>query len=297
MKPRLHCYLTQERQRKSRGLMLPMAQGAQPAGWDAKVVPGEFLPHGTLHLVWGQIWKAARIVPAAAELGELCAVMDNGWFLPGVGRSGGFYRLTFSPGPLPPGTLPAELCDRRPADLGVEMRPWRRDGRHVLIAMPGPHFGTPWGLNMQPWIDTVEERVRAATGRPVRVRYKGAPHALEEDLLDCWAVVTHSSNVAVDAVLAGVPVFVEPTSPAAPVGNLSLDRLDRPECPPRSEWLRSLLAQQFSLDDMREGRAYRFLDAIRGGILQADPARSPGHVLHIRPEPAAAAGSAAIPAG
>jgi hypothetical protein len=82
------------------------------------------------------------------------------------------------------------------------------------------------------------------------------------DLTDAWALVTHSSNVAVDAVLCGVPVFVAPTSPAAPVANLDLKTMKAPLMPQRGAWLASLLAQQFTLDEIRSGFAKQMMDQV-----------------------------------
>jgi len=79
---------------------------------------------------------------------------------------------------------------------------------------------------------------------------------------DCWALVTHSSNVAVDAVIAGVPVFVEPTSPAAPVGNLDLAKMENPNMPERGPWFDSLMAQQFTVDEMRSGLAREYMQMV-----------------------------------
>jgi hypothetical protein len=85
---------------------------------------------------------------------------------------------------------------------------------------------------------------------------------LADDLRNCWALVTHSSNVAVDAVLMGIPVFVAPTCPAAPVGNLDLAKLETPDMPDRARWFDSLMAQQFTVDEMRSGLAKEYLQMV-----------------------------------
>jgi hypothetical protein len=76
--------------------------------------------------------------------------------------------------------------------------------------------------------------------------------------------VTHSSNTAVEAARLGIPVFVEPTSAAAPVGNLRLDNLESPAMPDnRRQWFSSLLMQQFSLAEMQAGVAFKYLCLVR----------------------------------
>ena len=107
------------------------------------------------------------------------------------------------------------------------------------------------------------DRLKRATTRPILVRPKGCVRALATDLSGAWALVTHSSNVAVDAVLSGVPVFVAETSPAAPVGRIGFDEIENPVRPGRRAWIASLACQQFTIGEMRNGTAYRCLAAVR----------------------------------
>ena len=57
------------------------------------------------------------------------------------------------------------------------------------------------------WLDTTLEQLRRVTDRPVTVRTKPQPGetavSLEQALGDAHAVVTHSSNVAIEAVAPG----------------------------------------------------------------------------------------------
>ncbi len=134
----------------------------------------------------------------------------------------------------------------------------------MLIAHPGPFFGRPWGLDMEEWSTTILGRVRALTGREVRVRTKETEWPIARDLAGCWALVTHSSNAAVDAVLAGVPAICEATCPTAPLGNVGLEWLGAPVLADRGPWLRSLMAQQFTLEEFRLGRAWEALNRMHG---------------------------------
>jgi hypothetical protein len=93
----------------------------------------------------------------------------------------------------------------------------------------------------------------------VRPKYSATP--LVGDLRDAWALVPHSSNVAVDAVLAGIPLFVASTSPAAPAGRTDLD-IENPTMPDRESWWASLTCQQFTLREMADGTAWRLMQMI-----------------------------------
>lgn len=217
--------------------------------------------------MWGQAWLAARIIPRAHNERRPYFHFDNGYVLPARGGSVGTYRICYR------GMSPVLLADapaERAAALPMRLMPWRPSGTHVLLALPGADFGCAIGLDMAAWAATAEERIRSHTDRPIVVRPRHAARPLAQDLPDAWALVTHSSNAAVDAVLAGIPVFVEPTSAAAPVGNLDLADLERPAMPEREPWLRSLACQQFTLAEMQSGEAYAWMQRV---VAQVDGAR------------------------
>jgi hypothetical protein len=101
------------------------------------------------------------------------------------------------------------------------------------------------------------------TARPIVVRRAPQPgetaEPLAEALSKAHALVTPSSNVAIEAVVAGVPVFVSPSSAAAPVGLTDLSLIEAPVYPDRDKWLAHLAYCQFSLEEMRSGAAWRML--------------------------------------
>lgn len=246
--------VTPERVFKSRRIM-----DALHAGWpDSRVRDGAPPNDGHPFMVWGQIWLAEQIIPKAIKTNRPFWQIDNGFYLPDRGTGLGYHRICYRG--LSPIRLDSPDMARGPT---VAMAPWRKSGRHVLLALPGEGFGRSVGLNMPEWIAGARNAIAAHTDRPIRLRPKGFD-GLADDLTDCWAVVTHSSNVAVDAVCAGVPVFVALTNPAAPVGNLDLAAIENPAMPDgREEWWRSLMSQQFSLEEMRSGVAFKYLAQIR----------------------------------
>jgi hypothetical protein len=259
---RLTGYLEPMRLLKSRRIIGSFARGAG----------GRAIPTGCLdldakdHAFCGQLWTAERLLPDCIRLGLPYWHLDNGWVRPGRGDAEGFYRVTRN------GMTPAFIRRADPARavaIGARLTPWRARGRHILLALPGEAFGKPWGLRMAPWAQDIHTRVRAVTDRPIRVRPKDTRRPLAADLAEAWCVVTHSSNVAVDAVLAGIPAIVEPTSPTAPLGNVGLEWIEQPHLSDlRGEWLASLMWQQFTPQEMRDGLAWEAL----GRLL---PSRAP----------------------
>jgi hypothetical protein len=169
-------------------------------------------------------------------------------------------RSRFWPAPPEPGRYSID----RAYGMGVRLQPWRRTGRHVLVCLHGPGFGRPWGLNAQQWNDTIEDRVRQFTDRPIIVRVKPrswrqikeAP-PLDLQLENAWCLVTHSSTIAVTAAIAGVPVFCEPTCPAATVGCTDISRIESPVMPDRVDWISGLAWRQWSRGEVSSGAAWR----------------------------------------
>lgn len=260
------CCISPNRVEKSGRVMKAVA-----AGWPgARVIVGAPPDDGNLFFCFGQIWLAEEVIRQAIPRGRKFFQIDNGFWHPSRGQPHGYYRFMYSR-PDPVLVTDNDLLMQRMAkaspDLSVAFKPMRKDGDHILIAMPGEEFGRAHGLQMRPWMDSIVDRVKTVTDRPIRVRDRMATNSIRDDLRHCWALVTHSSNASVDAILQGIPVFVEPTNMAAPVGNLTLDvaSMDKPHFPTNdflNTWWFSLMCQQFTHREMTSGVAHYFLSAI-----------------------------------
>jgi len=253
--PTLHCCITPERERKTARIMNALQGGQVGARVHWGAPPDDPLPF----VVWGQAWLALKIVPEAIKHSRPWFHVDNGFVLPAGGGVNGYYRITYR------GLSPILLNDPPPIRqplCNIGLKPWRQAGDHVLLALPGRDFGLCMGLNMREWIAKAQYYIRQKTKRKIIIRDKGDPRPLREQLRGCWSLVTHSSNVAVDAVMAGVPVFVAPTSPAAPVGRTDLE-IESPIMPDREQWWASLMAQQFTLQEMYAGVASAHMHMVR----------------------------------
>ncbi len=107
---------------------------------------------------------------------------------------------------------------RRWDGFGVELKPWRKDGRHILVREQR-QIGSAAMASPPGWHEKMAERLRTLTDRPIVMRWHPKSRAeprlarqqppLEAALKDCWAVVTWASAIAGQALVAGVPVFVE----------------------------------------------------------------------------------------
>jgi hypothetical protein len=141
------------------------------------------------------------------------------------------------------------------------VRPWMRTGRHVLICPNREIHYQLHGVDYAQWMRTVQRTLRLHTDRRIYVRQKGCATPIQRDLADAWAVVTFSSAAALDALIAGVPVFVlAPMAAAYGMGCPDLTKIETPVYPDdREPFLWNLAANQWTLPEIAVGAAYRDL--------------------------------------
>ena len=108
------------------------------------------------------------------------------------------------------------------------------------------------GIDAKQWTAAVVAEVSRHTDRPVIVKHKdGKPLVFD----DAWCMVTHSSNAAVDAVVAGVPVVTLGNSACGPVSWTWAD-IENPFWPDREPWAWNLADNQFTIEEMKSGEAW-----------------------------------------
>lgn len=160
--------------------------------------------------------------------------------------------------------------DDRSKTLLKEVREWRTNGIHVLIA-PSSDSITRWmtGMSSEQWLRNTLKDLAQHTDRIIRVRYKPRKHGMSgpmvqdvpvaDDLKDCWAVVTLCSIVGVEAAVAGIPVISHQSSATAAVSTQDLADIESPCMPDRGRWLNTLSYRQFTKAEMRSGLAHEIL--------------------------------------
>lgn len=144
---------------------------------------------------------------------------------------------------------------KRLAALGVQIQPWKRDGRHILICPQSVEFMAMHGNG--DWLSQTVGQVQAHTDRPVILRAKGSTRSLAADFKDAWLIVAHSSAVATEALLAGLPVVVtDPLCAAAEFGS-TFAEIETPKYPDgRGEWAARLADSQWSIPELKKGIAW-----------------------------------------
>lgn len=142
--------------------------------------------------------------------------------------------------------------------LGIPIRPWRSTGNHVLVCPPDQAFAGLMGFDAQGWLDGVLAELKANTDRPIRIRGRhGNAAPLLADLTNCWALVTYTSNAAVEAVLEGVPVFCTARCAGLAMGTHDLTLIETPLTPDREQWAWNLAANQWTMNEIASGQCWR----------------------------------------
>lgn len=146
--------------------------------------------------------------------------------------------------------------------LGVELKPWRTEGKHILVA-PNRDFGMRGFIMPTRWGEQTAEALRKATKLEVRLRLHPGNNRpavpLEDDLRDARAVVIWSSSVGVKALIEGIPVICmapwwicKSATSAEPGAPVVMD--DR-----REKAMHALAWSQWAVDEIKSGIAFEHL--------------------------------------
>ena len=173
---------------------------------------------------------------------------------------------------------PTPNDDSRKKKLSISSLDWRK-GENIILCGQHPHSQQWEGMPpMNRWIENTIESIRSHTDRKIVVRphprsncaiakrFKNvefrSPQRLaatydsydfEAALNNAWAVVNWNSNPSTVAALRGIPVFVGPDSMASPVGNLSIENIEKPNMPDRTQWINDLAYTEWSVEEISGG--------------------------------------------
>ena len=85
---------------------------------------------------------------------------------------------------------------------------------------------------------------------------------LEEDLQNSHCVITFQSTVGINAILKGIPVISDDVSMCKPV-SIKYEDIEKEYIRDDdlvNKWIDSLLANQFTIDEIKDGRAKKLID-------------------------------------
>jgi hypothetical protein len=170
--------------------------------------------------------------------------------------------------------VPASLekDETRWEKLGVELKPWRTDGEHIVLCSQVPWDASVEGTDHIEWLLRTVSTLKKLTGREVRFRphplaplpplkgleYSTAP--LADDLINAWATVTFNSNSGVESAIAGVPIFTDDAGAMGrEISSALLARIENPYLPERKYWAWNLAWCQWTPEEMANGETWKHL--------------------------------------
>jgi hypothetical protein len=231
--------------------------GLRAAGYDVtSTIPGKPKSDDLL-IIWNRMGDRHFVARTFEGVGAPVIVNENGW----IGREKGrkFYSLCRNhhngAGAWKVGD------DSRWDRFGIELKPWRKEGRHVLI-LSSRGIGEPGVAQPRQWINEAYAQLQKATRRPIKVRnHPGDSNAdISPDLVDCHAVVTWASGAAIKAIAAGIPAFYGLKRwIGAPAACHDLGAIEKPFLGDRLPMFRRLAWAQWTADEIATGEPIRRL--------------------------------------
>jgi len=193
------------------------------------------------------------------------------------GRYNGYHKVTIN------SRNPDEYLMKRNRDanrialLGIKAMPWRTDGDFIIVAGMSDKSANSYGMKPEEWERWAVAELRKHTKRKIIYRPKPSwiaakpiagsefkvaqksSDATPQTFVGCHAVVTHHSNIAIDALVNGVPAFC--WSGAATCMSLQdLAQIEKPLRPPaREQWLANIAWCQWTVGEMASGAMWRQL--------------------------------------
>jgi len=151
--------------------------------------------------------------------------------------------------------------------FGINLKAPDLQGDYILVCPSSA--GINEYLDRPKWLYETIEQIKRYTDREIRVRHKPrgrgtsgpseAKRPIEEDLKNAWCCVTSCSISAIEAICAGKPVFCDEKSFATHIANTNLADIENPLYVSPEDWLYSLAYQQFTPEEISNGKAVEIL--------------------------------------
>lgn len=260
---RVACLL-REHPRHYRRVAVSMAEGIRRCGDHATLCGSDvYIPGAEVAVIYG--WKfsdRARRYPhfVYADLGY--------W------NRSDYYRLSVD-GWSPERYVAQGKSDERLRSFGVEVQRWNESGDEILVVGAKEKAAKDHGLQYMQWEQAlVSDCLRWLPGQKITYRPKpndpakrpipGVAYDLrttEEALRAARLVVTHHSNMAIDALVAGVPVYCHEGAAAACSIPFQKEEFENPtrDDAKRRQFLSDAAWLQWSMDEMKAGVAWDHL--------------------------------------
>ena len=162
--------------------------------------------------------------------------------------------------------------------LGIQMKPWRTSGDHILVCLQRNGGWSMRGYNSVQWANDTIATLRQLTDRPIIVRghpgdkktryfpqhkdvFLSSNPSILQDLQGAWATVLYNSSPSVVSAIEGVPVFLTDPEPehsqSHEVSNTKIKRINDPKLFDRDVWVQKLAMCHWNFEELASGEAWR----------------------------------------
>lgn len=265
-------------------LIRAFAQGMKKYGLEGRITPKtDYNPSQLAEadlIVTGRLAASNGILKDAEAQGTSYVYFDKGYTNRGwkTQDANVYYRFSVN------GFHPLDYFqdEPRPADrwkrLKIELKPRRTGGKNIVFAGCTHKFARFNDFEPHAYAAEIVKELRRYTDRPIVYRPKPSDHGdatipgttlsdvekpIENELKNCHALVTFSSNAAMDAIVAGVPAFVLGPSIAKPVSNSDLSQIESPRFPTdaeRLQWACDLAYCQWNFGEIQSGVVWKEIE-------------------------------------
>ena len=141
----------------------------------------------------------------------------------------------------------------------IKLKPWKYDGDYILFIPPSEHVKKYYWFNHH-WEEQTLKTIKKHTRKPIKIRTKQDTTPLEKDLENAYCTVSYQSTVVIQSIMNGVPSFCANESMGVPVSLTDLSQIKDPlYTPEREYWIDNLLANQFTMKELKNGTAWNYV--------------------------------------
>lgn len=135
--------------------------------------------------------------------------------------------------------------------------PWKKSGSDIIICPQSEDHHLRYGTTRQDWLNKAIQEISKHTDRKIIIHGKFDRKPLAAFFGNAWAVVVHSSNSAVQAVMAGIPAFNTEPSTASEISCNDLSKIESPYYPDHRWHFASVLCDnEWTLEEYQRGLAW-----------------------------------------
>lgn len=145
-------------------------------------------------------------------------------------------------------------------------KPWKKTGKKIIICPPSEKVGSVFGIKIDQWIEQTVSEIKNYSDRKIIIRKKPEfryervvnpiQTALDDDI---FILVTYNSIAATEAIIHGIPAITLGANAATSVSLNSLKDIENPIYPDRQLWLNNLSYEQFHINEIRDGTAWKYI--------------------------------------